>query len=396
MATYENPYAKGKPIKTIDRGIGRGINNMINTFSNNKKAEAEKKQRDSKEAEILLNKHTAGVDKAFVTGYDSMQKDINTFASNAGEGNRNVFKDEIYGILNGERERLIKELNDNPQATEMQRVQMKNDGLAIQQKMTDFMANMVVAREQYLAAREIPMGQEGSLVPNYNPQMIKFFEAQERNDPNTHLTLDDNGDIRVSIVNEEELGSTLDGMGENDILEFTTFNATEWGNNARENGAFKTVQPPDYSTIKDVIDQEIKSPDNPGRFGKKVGDNIVYDQEAIQEFMSTDPAGMKIMDRMVGSDDKYGQWMSMGEDMDVVDQTGTAMGPTMTTAWSNTVDTYNDDLFREGLIGGAMELFPAPKPKPQSTTSTQTDSKKEKGGKETLANIRDTKPQKSR
>ena len=38
MATYENPYAQGKPINTKGRKIFDGILRMTNSFANDKKA----------------------------------------------------------------------------------------------------------------------------------------------------------------------------------------------------------------------------------------------------------------------------------------------------------------------------------------------------------------------
>jgi len=107
---------------------------------------------------------------------------------------------------------------------------------------------------QYEKARDLKPGEEGALVPSFNPELIKFFEAQDMNYANMNLTLDDNGGLRISIVDEDELENTLNNADENTDVEFTSFNATDMMNNAvKGDGFFRTVEPFDYTEMQSMI-----------------------------------------------------------------------------------------------------------------------------------------------
>ena len=99
MATYANPYAQGKPIRTAGSTIARGITRMATQFGQDAAAKKAKQQRDVDEAEALLTGRANLAETQYLKGYDAMKGDINKFSDNLSDENKNVFQEEIKKLL---------------------------------------------------------------------------------------------------------------------------------------------------------------------------------------------------------------------------------------------------------------------------------------------------------
>ena len=347
MGSYENP--RKKPIRTANRSIGAGITRMVKGLADDQIAQKEKKSRDDEEASKLLEQRHTKADKRFMTGYDNLTSDISNFGhSTLSKSNDNVFKDEINNLLDGKREEVEEWITNNPEASNIDIQSHINEGLEFQGLLRNNLAHLNVAREQYMAARDIEPGKEGSLVGNFNPELIKFFEAQDRNDPNMHMTLDENGGFRFTLADEAQIDEALGTMGENDLIEYTTFNMTDMFKKVDSGDIdyFKQVKPFDYTEMQGLIDGEIKN-GNEG-LGKKGKDGeIIYDQGAITEFLNGD--GYGIVDSYTQDSDASGAWMSYGKNK---------MGDDGSYAYSNTVNNFDAKALGANIIDGFANQLP--------------------------------------
>ena len=362
MATYANPWASGKPINTSGRILSQGISRMVDGFAKAHKAKKAKQQRDADEAQALLDRRTKAVEKGLFTGYDSIQNDLTEFESGMSAKNRDQFQKEVVNMLKGMRDETSSWIKDNPEATDFDiALKQKENMNRLNQFKTD-LTHLNAAREEYLAARDIPLGEEGSLVSTFNPELIKMFEAIERNDPNVHLTMDDGGGFRISVVDEEQLGDALGGMKDNDLLEFTSTSITKLGEKAEAgDGYFMTVEEPDYSSFTEMIDN-----DKTGQFWTKgkEGEKI-YNQEAIEEYYTTGD-GQAILQSFADDEDAYGNRIGYGED--VINPEGSET----VTSWSNTTGNFDPQKYVQSHLKGYLNTLP--KPQPVSNSKKGKDS----------------------
>jgi len=318
MGTYENPDKR--PISTKGRALGAGIQRMLTGFANDKIARNGKKARDEEEAAALLKQRSSKASSVFDSGYDGISDDINSFSQDLGAGNRNVFKQEIINLLDGKRDEISDWIKNNPEASQTEITAKINSGTEYMGNLQNTLTGLSLAREEYLAARDLGAGEKGALVPGYNPDLIKFFEAQERNDPNMHFTVDDNGEFRISVVNEEELGNAMNNMTDDQQLEFTSFNASNMvKSHADGNPFFRTVQPFDYSEMQTTIDNSIRKGDKDLGTVDKDG-NITYNKDNVESFYRTTPNGQAILQSYSEDPDAQGHWLGMGEKVIVDDE----------------------------------------------------------------------------
>ena len=349
MGTYENPDKR--PISTKGRALGAGIQRMVSGFANDKIARDGKKARDEEEAAALLKQRSSKASSVFDSGYDGITDDINSFSQDLGAGNRNVFKQEIVNLLDGKRDEISDWIKDNPEASQTEITAKINSGTEYMGNLQNTLTGLSLAREEYLAARDLGAGEKGALVPGYNPDLIKFFEAQERNDPNMHFTVDDNGEFRISVVNEEELGNAMNNMTDDQQLEFTSFNASNMvKSHADGNPFFRTVQPFDYSEMQTTIDESIRKGDKDLGTVDKDG-NITYNKTAVQDFYKTTPNGQAILKSYEEDPDAQGHWLSMGDKVIVDDEI----------AYTNNSTNFNTG-FQPALLDGFLEGLPEAAP----------------------------------
>lgn len=373
MGTYENPDKK--PISTKGRAIGAGIQRMVSGFANDRIARDGKKARDEEEAAALLGDRSKRASKSFDSGYDGITDDINSFSQDLGAGNRNVFKQEIVNLLDGKRDEISDWIKDNPEASQTEITAKINSGTEYMGNLQNTLTGLSLAREEYLAARDLGAGEKGALVPGYNPDLIKFFEAQERNDPNMHFTVDDNGEFRISVVNEEELGNAMNNMTDDQQLEFTSFNASNMvKSHADGNPFFRTVQPFDYSEMQTTIDESIRKGDKDLGNVDKDG-NITYNKTAVQDFYKTTPNGQAILKSYEEDPDAQGHWLSMGDKVIVDDEI----------AYTNNSANFNTG-FQPALLDGFLEGLPEAAPVTTTSTSKSIDTEKASKGTDNVDN----------
>ena len=169
-----------------------------------------------------------------------------------------------------------------------------------------------------------------------------------------HFTVDDNGDFRISIVNEDELNNALGTMSDDQNLEFTSFNASGLLKSATEGTPFfRTVEPFDYTEMSETIDESIRKGDK--EFGSidKNG-KITYNKEAIENFYTTNPDGQAVLTSFADGSNKYGNWMAYGKE--VLNDDGTV-------SYSNQVDNFTDEGLQAAILEGYLSDLPdAPSP----------------------------------
>mgnify|MGYP003631565994 CR=1 FL=1 len=365
MASYANP--RRKPINTSGRRLAEGLSRMGDTFMKDAQASKDKKARDVEEAKQLLDKRQKSADQSFMKGWDTAQSAINVASDSFSDANEDVFRSEVIGLADGKRDQISTWIQEHPDASLIQIDEKINEGTRFLGNLNNTLTNLEAARLQYEAARDLKPGEEGALVPGYNPELIKFFEAQDMNSENMHLTVDDNGGFRISLVDEQELGNTLDTLNEGESLEFTSFNATDMLDNAvKGDGFFRTVEPFDYTEMQDMIDAEINNSGGNSPFGEKGKDGeIIYDQEAIRNYYNNDKLGKAHLNEFATEGNSEGNWMAYGEE--VLNDNGELV-------YSNQFDNYTPEALQINILDGFLDNLPKNKSSKKSNSANSSNS----------------------
>jgi len=345
-----------RPINTSGRKLQAGINRMVASHSKDKLAKEEKKIKDAQIAEDLLKNRTSSIESKLSTGYDALANDITKFGGTMNPKLRNQMQDELMNVLMTMRDDEADWLRNNPEATELERKQHLNNSLTSLDQLHNDLIVLMTAQDQYLKARDIPLGEEGALIPNYNPELIKFFEGMDQGNIPIHLTRDDNDSWRISMVNEDELGNALNNAGPEDIIDFTSIDLTAFNKEALEGGGFfNTIEKPEYSELTNQIHSQIdKGNTDFGRKGKE-GEYII-DKEAVEEFYSTGE-GANIMTSISKDPDAQGNWLYYGEDI---------YGDDGSISRSNTINNFDPIQYTNTYLQEFLNTLPDNKPKPKS------------------------------
>tara|TARA_R110000765_G_scaffold386796_1_gene478881 strand:- start:1226 stop:2455 length:1230 start_codon:yes stop_codon:yes gene_type:complete len=375
MASYANP--RRKPINTSGRRLAEGLSRMGDTFMKDAQASKDKKARDVEEAKQLLDKRQKSADKSFMKGWDTAQSAINVASDSFSDANEDVFRSEVIGLADGKRDQISTWIQEHPDASLIQIDEKINEGTRFLGNLNNTLTNLEAARLQYEAARDLKPGEEGALVPGYNPELIKFFEAQDMNSENMHLTVDDNGGFRISLVDEQELGNTLDTLNEGESLEFTSFNATDMLDNAvKGDGFFRTVEPFDYTEMKDMIDSEINKTGGNSSFGTKdKNGKTLYNHQAIRDYYVNDKTGKAHLNEFATQGNSEGNWMAYGDE--VLNDNGELV-------YSNQFDNYTPEGLQSSILDGFISELPGiPRPvalpKPTTVTTPSNAASKTRG-----------------
>ena len=383
MASYSNPYAQGRPIKTRGSTIAKGIARMANQFGQDKAAKNAKQQRDVDEAEALLTGRANTAEMQYLKGYDAIKGDINKFSDNLSDKNKNVFQEEIKKLLIAGRDDLSDWIKDNPEAGIAEiKFKVEESLQGLESFRTD-LAPLNEARKQWNAAKDLKPGEEGSIVGNYNPELIKLFEAQERNDPNVNLTFDDDGGLRFSLVNEQDLANAIDTAADEDIVEFTTVNLTDLNNQATAGGGyFRTVEKPDFTDLREQIKQEIISGNT--EFGTvKDGEIVSINEDVVTDYINgtgkyeNQPNGRGTFATYIDEEDKYGNWLHYGEDVEMSIPDGQG-GSQVVLGRTNQLNNYNEDMLRDYMVTDFVDSFGNVQ-RNNTSAPPPSSSKKEKG-----------------
>lgn len=385
MATYANPYAQGRPIKTRGSTIAKGIARMANQFGQDQQAKKAKEKRDIDEAEALLTGRSLAAEQSYLKGYDAMKADIDKFSGSLNEENKNVFQDEIKKLLIAGRDDLSDWIRNNPDAGQAE-IQFKMEESL--QGLQDFrmdLTHLNLARKEWEAAKDLKPGEEGSIVGNFNPELIKLFEAQERNDPNVNLTLDDDGGLRFSLVNEQDLNNALNSAGDNDIIEFTTVNLTDLNKQAASgNGFFRKVEKPDFSDLRESIKKEIIEGNT--EFGTaRNGEIVSINEDVVTDYINgtgkykNQPNGRGVFSTYIDEENQYGNWLYYGDDVEMSVPDGQG-GSQIVSGRTNQLNNFNPDMLRDYMVTDFVNSFgniqrnntSAPPP-----SSYKTDKKKD-------------------
>ena len=365
MASYANP--RRKPINTSGRRLAEGLSRMGDTFIKDEQASKDKKARDTEEAKQLLDRRQKAADKSFMKGWDSAKGAVNIASDSFSDANEDVFRSEVIGLADGKRDQISTWIQDHPDASLIEIDEKISEGTKFLGNLSNTLTNLEAARLQYEAARNLKPGEEGALVPGYNPELIKFFEAQDMNSENMHLTVDDNGGFRISLVNEQELGNTLDTLNEGESLEFTSFNATDMLDNAvKGDGFFRTVEPFDYTEMQDMIDAEVNNSGGNSPFGKKGKDGeIIYNKEAIRNYYNNDKLGKAHLNEFATEGNSEGNWMAYGEE--VLNDNGELV-------YSNQFDNYTPEALQINILDGFLDNLPKNKSSKKSNSANSSNS----------------------
>ena len=370
-----------RPINTSGRKLQAGINRMVESHTKDKLAKEEKQRKDAQTAEELLKKRTSAVDATLSKGFDTLESDIGSFGKFMKPEHRNQMQDELMNVLTTMRDEEADWLRNNPEATELERKQHLNKSLTSLNQLHNDLMYLTAAQQEYLKARDIPLGEEGALIPNYNPELIKFFEGMDAGNMPVHLTRDDSDSWRISMVNEDELGNALENAGPNDVIDFTSIDITGFAKGAAEgDGFFKTIEAPDYTELTEQIHSQIdKGNTDFGTKGKE-GEYII-DKEAVEEFYSNG-GGANIMTSISQDPDSFGNWLYYGEDI---------YGDDGSISRSNTINNFDPIQYKNTYLTGFLDSLPDNKPKPKSKSKVSPTPKTPPPGKDSLGLGIDTK-----
>ena len=348
-----------RPINTSGRKLQAGINRMVASHAKDKLAKEEKQKKDAQVAEDLLKNRTSSIESELSKGFDGLANDITKFGGTMDPKLRNQMQDELMNVLITMRDDEAEWLRNNPEATELERKQHLNKSLTSLNQLHHDLVVMMTAQQQYLEARDIPPGEEGALIPNYNPEFIKFFEGMDQGNIPIHLTRDDNDNWRISMVNEDELGNVLNEAGPEDIIDFTSIDITAANKKALEGGGFfKNIERPDYTELKDQIHSQIDKGNTD--FGTKGKDGeYIYNKEFTKDFY-TNGDGANIMTSISQDPDARGNWLYYGEDI---------YGDDGSISRTTTINNFDRIEYKKTYLTGFLDTLPDNKPKPKAKPS---------------------------
>lgn len=312
------------PKVQTDNSASRGRKALNAKYSDLKKQQAlidERRRQQQEKANKLLKDRQNKASGEYGTAYKETQDEIRGFTKGFEGEQKAGFVNQINTAAVDIGDQLSTWMRENPEASEAEINMQTQKAIGEVSDLGNVLAHWTAMSEEYELAAELADNKEGALLAD---------------GPNSELILLKENEDAMELVREQDGSWTFALAGESAGLdEPIIFGASDFVKKANEGQAyFSKVAAVDPADMRQAIDGFAKRKDE--RFGKQVGDQFVYDKEAIIDFIKNDPAGKTIMAPYLNSANAKGQFQYLnGGDV-----------------------AFDEALFQDQLLESAMRNLP--------------------------------------
>jgi len=312
------------PKVQTDNSASRGRKALNAKYSDLKKQQAlidERRRQQQEKANKLLKDRQNKASGEYGTAYKETQDEIRGFTKGFEGEQKAGFVNQINTAAVDIGDTLSTWMRENPEASEAEINMQTQKAIGEVSDLGNVLAHWTAMSEEYELAAELADNKEGALLAD---------------GPNSELILLKENEDAMELVREQDGSWTFALAGESAGLdEPIIFGASDFVKKANEGQAyFSKVAAVDPADMRQAIDGFAKRKDE--RFGKQVGDQFVYDKEAIIDFIKNDPAGKTIMAPYLNSANAKGQFQYLnGGDV-----------------------AFDEALFQDQLLESAMRNLP--------------------------------------
>ena len=312
------------PKVQTDNSASRGRKALNAKYSDLKKQQAlidERRRQQQEKANKLLKDRQNKASGEYGTAYKETQDEIRGFTKGFEGEQKAGFVNQINTAAVDIGDTLSTWMRENPEASEAEINMQTQKAIGEVSDLGNVLAHWTAMSEEYELAAELADNKEGALLAD---------------GPNSELILLKENEDAMELVREQDGSWTFALAGESAGLdEPIIFGASDFVKKANEGQAyFSKVAAVDPEEMRQAIDGFAKRKDE--RFGKQVGDQFVYDKEAIIDFIKNDPAGKTIMAPYLNSANAKGQFQYLnGGDV-----------------------AFDEALFQDQLLESAMRNLP--------------------------------------
>lgn len=284
------------PKVQTNNSASRGRKALNAKYSDLQKQQAlidERRRQQQEKANKILKDRRNKASGEYGTAYKETQDEIRGFTKGFEGEQKAGFVNQINTAAVDIGDTLSTWMRDNPEASEAEINMQTQKAIGEVSDLGNVLAHWSAMTEEYELASELADNKEGALL---------------NDGPNSELILLKENEDAMELVREQDGSWTFALPGEAaDLDEPIIFGASDFVKKANEGQAyFGKVAAVDPADMRQTIDGFAKRKDE--RFGKQVGDQFVYDKEAIIDFIKNDPAGQTIMKPYLNSSKAKGQF----------------------------------------------------------------------------------------
>jgi len=284
------------PKVQTNNSASRGRKALNAKYSDLQKQQAlidERRRQQQEKANKILKDRRNKASGEYGSAYKETQDEIRGFTKGFEGEQKAGFVNQINTAAVDIGDTLSSWMRDNPEASEAEINMQTQKAIGEVSDLGNVLAHWNAMTEEYELASELADNKEGALLAD---------------GPNSELILLKENEDNMELVREQDGSWTFALPGETaDLDEPIIFGASDFVKKANEGQAyFGKVAAVDPADMRQAIDGFAKRKDE--RFGKQVGDQFVYDKEAIIDFIKNDPAGQTIMKPYLNSSNAKGQF----------------------------------------------------------------------------------------
>lgn len=284
------------PKVQTNNSASRGRKALNAKYSDLQKQQAlidERRRQQQEKANKILKDRRNKASGEYGTAYKETQDEIRGFTKGFEGEQKAGFVNQINTAAVDIGDTLSSWMRDNPEASEAEINMQTQKAIGEVSDLGNVLAHWSAMTEEYELASELADNKEGALLTD---------------GPNSELILLKENEDAMELVREQDGSWTFALPGEAaDLDEPIIFGASDFVKKANEGKSyFGKVAAVDPADMRQAIDGFAKRKDE--RFGKQVGDQFVYDKEAIVDFIKNDPAGQTIMKPYLNSSNAKGQF----------------------------------------------------------------------------------------
>lgn len=312
------------PKVQTNNSASRGRKALNAKYSDLQKQQAlidERRRQQQEKANKILKDRQNKASGEYGSAYKETQDEIRGFTKGFEGEQKAGFVNQINTAAVDIGDTLSSWMRDNPEASEAEINMQTQKAIGEVSDLGNVLAHWSAMTEEYELASGLADNKEGALLTD---------------GPNSELILLKENEDNMELVREQDGSWTFALPGETAGLdEPIIFGASDFVKKANEGQAyFSKVAAIDPADMRQTIDGFAKRKDE--RFGKQVGDQFVYDKEAIIDFIKNDPAGQTIMKPYLNSSNAKGQFQYLnGGDV-----------------------AFDEALFQDQLLESAMRNLP--------------------------------------
>ena len=312
------------PKVQVNNSASRGRKALNAKYSDLKKQQAlinERRRQQQEKANKILKDRQSKASGEYGSAYKEAQDEIRGFTQGFEGDQKTGFRNQINTAAVDIGDSLSSWMRENPEASEAEINMQTQKAIGEVTDLGNVLGHWKAMSDEYDLAAELADNKEGALLTDGpNSELILLKENQEA----MELVREADGSWTFA------LGGEAAGLDEPII-----FGASDFVKRSNSGEAyFGKVAAVDPADMRQTIDGFAKRKDE--RFGKQVGDQFVYDKEAIIDFIKNDPAGKTIMAPYLNSSNAKGQFQYLnGGDV-----------------------AFDEALFQDQLLESAMRNLP--------------------------------------